>query len=194
MIALLAALSAGLILGAAPSRAATVAGTVLIDGRPAGDAIVYLEGSDRAPTPTTNHAVMDQRNLMFQPRVLPVLRGTTIEFTNSDDIQHNVFSPSASAGKFDLGAYGPGAARSVTLDEPGEVVVLCNIHMEMEARILVLNEPYFAQAAADGTYRIAAVPPGRYTARVWQDGLLPVVRTVDIADDGDVVLNLEGSR
>ena len=194
MIALILALSAALILAADPSRAATVAGTVLVDGQPGSDTIVYQESADGAPPPAATHAVMDQRNLTFQPKVLPVLRGTTVEFTNSDDIQHNVFSPSAAAGKFDLGAYGPGAARSVKLDQPGEVVVLCNIHMEMEARILVLSEPYFAQAAADGTYRIAAVPRGRYTARVWQDRLLPATRMIDVADDGDVVLNLEVSR
>ena len=94
-----------------------------------------------------------------------ITAGTTVEFTNSDDIQHNVFSPSAAAGKFDLGAYGPGAKRSVTLNEPGEVVVLCNIHMEMEARIVVVRDPYFALTAADGTYRIPAVPPGTCLAR-----------------------------
>ncbi len=181
-------------IAAAPVRATTVAGTVSLDGAPAADAVVYLEGAGENPPPTPGRAVMDQRNLMFVPHVLPIVRGTTVEFTNSDDIQHNVFSPSAIAGKFNLGAYGPGADRTVTFTEPGEVLVLCNIHMEMEARILVLRDPYFALTGPGGAYRIAEVPAGRYTARVWQDAFLPEVRTIDIPPNDDVVLDLPLSR
>ncbi len=190
-----ALLTASALARAHPSTAATVAGTVNVDGRPAIDAVVYLEQSgDVPPPPAPSRAVMDQRNLEFVPRVLPVVRGTTIEFTNSDDTQHNVFSPSAAAGKFDLGTYGPGGDRSVTLEEPGEVRILCNIHMEMEARILVLRDPYFSPTASDGTYRIISVPAGSYTVKVWQDGFLSSTRTVDVAADGDLTLNLQVNR
>src|ERR1019366_32735 len=111
---------------------------------------VYLESSGAMP-PAVSPArvVMDQKNLTFVPTVLPVVRGTVIEFTNSDDVQHNVFSPSAIAGKFNLGTYGPGAMRRIVLSEPGDVLVLCNIHMEMEAHILVLDGAYFSMVAQD---------------------------------------------
>ena len=102
-----------------------------------------------------------------------------------------MFSPSDSAGRFDLGTYGPGADRRVRLDQPGEVLVLCNIHMEMEARILVLRDPYFARTDTDGTYRIAAVPPGTYTAKLWRDGFLPQTQTVDVPADGELALDLQ---
>lgn len=191
----LALLTGSLFLVALPSHAATVTGVVTVGGVPAGDAIVYLEQTGHsAPPPAPAAVVMDQRNLAFAPKVLPVVRGTRIDFTNSDDIQHNVFSPSDSAGKFDLGTYGPGADRSVTLDEPGEVLVLCNIHMEMEARILVLRDPYFGRAAADGTYRITEVPAGTYTAKVWQDGFLVDTRSFEVTADGEVALDLHFSR
>jgi len=186
--------AAASLLAAWPSPAATVAGTVEVDGQPAAEVIVYLEAAgNTAPAPPPR-AVMDQKNLEFVPRVLPVVRGTTIEFTNSDDIQHNVFSPSAPGGKFDLGTYGPGADRSVTLEEPGEVLVLCNIHMEMEARILVLRDPYFARTAADGSFQIQAVPPGTYTAKVWQGGFLADTRAVEVPADGDLALSLRVER
>jgi hypothetical protein len=133
---------------------------------------------------------MDQRNLAFVPGVLPVVRGTVIEFTNSDDVQHNVFSPSAIAGKFDLGTYGPGATRTVTLDTPGDVRVLCNIHMEMEAHILVLDTPYFSTVPADGRYRIADVPAGTYTVRVWQGRWLSTAQTVDLPAAGTLTVDI----
>jgi hypothetical protein len=128
------------------------------------------------------------------PHVLPVLRGTVIDFTNSDDVQHNVFSPSATAGKFNLGTYGPGAARTVTLDELGEVVVLCNIHMEMEAHILVLDTPYFAAVGRDGRYRIAAVPPGSYVVKVWEQRWLPTLQTVEVPATGDLTVNVVADK
>jgi plastocyanin len=163
--------------------AAPIEGTVVVDGAPGAGAIVYLEGSKEAPPPAQpSRVVMDQRNLAFVPRVLPVVRGTVVEFRNSDDVPHNVFSPSTAAHGLDLGTYGHGATRTVTMREPGDLLVLCNIHMEMEARILVLRDPYFATVGADGRYRIAEVPAGTYTVKLWRDGWRPDTRTVDIAE------------
>jgi len=172
-------------------HAATVAGVVRHRGAAARDAVVYLERVDGpAPRPAPGHVVMDQKNLAFAPHVLPVVAGTTVDFTNSDDIQHNVFSPSKSAGAFDLGSYSRGEMRSVTMSEPGDVLVLCNIHMEMEAHILVVRDPFFALTDADGRYRIADVPPGRYAVKLWRSGWQPLARTVDVADT-PVALDLE---
>src|SRR5206468_9718808 len=142
----------------------------------------------------TRHGGMEQKNLAFAPAGLPVVRRTVVEFTNRDDVQHNVFSPSAIAGKFNLGTYGPGATRAVTLDEPGDVLVLCNIHMEMEARILVLNGPYFATVAEDGRYRIPEAPAGTYTVRIWQKRWLPFSETVELPANGSRTVDIAVGR
>ncbi len=181
----------GMLSGAGPGHAATLHGRVTIAGQPAVHAVVYLEstGTPATPAPGTP-VIMDQKNLAFVPEVLPVMRGTIVEFTNSDDVQHNVFSPSAIADKFNLGTYGPGATRTVTLDRSGEVLVLCNIHMEMEAHILVLNGPYFAATGPGGSYRIGEVPAGTYTAKIWQDGWLPFMQSVEVPAAGELALDL----
>ncbi len=174
-------------LGVSVAAATTVEGIVTVDGRPAAHAVVYLEALGAAALPAApGRVVMDQKNLAFVPAVLPVMRGTVINFTNSDDVQHNVFSPSAIAGKFNLGTYGPGATRTITLDQPGDVRVLCNIHMEMEAHILVLEGPYFTTAAADGSYRIADVPVGKYAVKVWHERWRPSDQIVDVPATGRV--------
>lgn len=186
-----AAVVAAWLLSAWPAEAATVEGTVTIDGRPGANAVVYLESPNAAPpVAPPARAVMDQKNLTFVPGVLPVVRGTAVEFTNSDDVQHNVFSPSAIAGKFDLGTYGPGATRSVVLGEPGDVRVLCNIHMEMEAHILVLDTPYFSRTEEDGSYRILEVPEGAYTVKIWHRRWLPFRRTIDVPAGGRFALDV----
>jgi plastocyanin len=168
---------------------------VTVRGAPAATAVVYLEslaGPVAGPPPP--RVVMDQKDLAFEPRVLPVRVGTTIEFTNSDDIQHNVFSPSRAAGQFDLGSYSRGETRTVTMGETGEVLVLCNIHMEMEGHILVLRDPFFVVTDRDGRYRIPDVPPGRYAVKVWQRSWLSPERSLDIAGDAAVTLDIAVAR
>jgi len=189
------ALIGAVVFGASSAHAATVEGAVTVAGQPAPHAVVYLERPGVAPpaSPPTR-VVMDQKNLAFAPDVLPVVRGTVIEFTNSDDVQHNVFSPSASAGKFNLGTYGPGATRTITLDEPGDVRVLCNIHMEMEAHILVLDAPYFSMVAADGRYRIADVPAGTYTLKIWRARWLSFGQTVELPATGTLTVDIVAGK
>jgi plastocyanin len=178
-----------------PSQATSLQGTFTINGKPAEGAIVYLESAQPTITQTApTHIVMDQKNLAFVPTVLPVVRGAIVEFTNSDNVLHNVFSPSANAGKFDLGAYSQGEKRSVSLHELGEVLILCNIHMEMEARILVLPEPYFAVVEPDGGFQISEAPAGAYVLKIWRDRFLPYSRSVTIPANGEVTLLLQAEQ
>ncbi len=186
----------------APSwtNAGTIGGTATVDGTPAVNAVAYLERTESVagrPTvaqPNAPARVMDQKNLAFLPAVLPIVRGTTVEFTNSDDVQHNVFTPSAIAGKFNLGSYGPGATRTVTFTEPGDVLILCNIHMEMEAHILVLDDSYFSLVASDGRYLIRNVPAGTYALKIWQGRWLPFAETVDVPGSGDITVDVNAAK
>lgn len=132
--------------------------------------LVFLERD--APDPVypapRQNPVLDQRERGFNPRVLPVVRGTTIDFPNDDSIFHNVFSLSK-AKPFDLGVYEPGDSRSVTMDRTGLVNLYCNIHPEMSASIVVLGNPYFDLTDAEGRFVITDVPDGHWTLRAWND-------------------------
>jgi hypothetical protein len=45
----------------------------------------------------------------------------------------------------------------------------CDVHSWMNAYVGVEQHPYFAVSAADGSFTIANVPPGRRTIRVWHE-------------------------
>jgi plastocyanin len=145
------------------------------------DAVVYV---DRIPgktfAPPKEHALIDQKNLKFAPHVLPVLVGTTVDFLNSDSVQHNVFTPSACAGKFNLGTYPRGEKRSHTFSKECFATLLCIVHPEMEAFVAVLPTPYFATTAADGSYTIANLPDGSYTVKVWHPKLKGATKSVSV--------------
>ena len=153
------------VLGYAPwSRAGDVVGALAV---PKPDqAIVYVETA-----PGTLHSErvkMDQQNKVFLPYALPVLKGTTVEFHNGDDLQHNVFG--VGADEFNLGNWTKGIVREHTFNKLGDVVILCNVHPEMEGHILVLQNPYFARPDSSGKYRIANVPTGDYVIKAWYKG------------------------
>lgn len=136
------------------------------------DVVVYVEEAPGEFPPPKEHLVMDQKNLVFVPHVLPVLRGTTVDFLNSDEVRHNVFSPDNE--KYNLGTWPQGKVRSYTYDKCGSdklcsYTQLCNVHPEMEAFVVVLQNPYFAVTGDDGSFKIEKVPPGKYTVVVWSE-------------------------
>lgn len=166
VFALLMALAAG-----ASAETATVQGKVTCRGvRDCAGALVYVEKiAGRTFTPGAE-AVMDQLKLSFVPHVLPVLVGTKVAFPNSDEVRHNVFSPSP-AKRFNLGTYPRGVTKSVVFDKPGLIELLCNVHAEMSGYIVVLETPYVAHVAADGTYVLKNVPPGPHDIAAWREEL-----------------------
>ena len=142
------------------------------------DVVVYLE--PQAPAvypPPEEHAVMDQRGLVFVPHVMAVQQGTTVDFLNSDHDRHNVYFLYDETGDtLDIGTWGPGEVVSHTFKETGLVIVLCQLHLEMAAYILVLEHPFFSVAEIDAetqraTYEIRDVPAGNYVLKAWHKKL-----------------------
>jgi len=165
---------------AVPLLAGEIHGKVGTKGvRDSSDAVVYVDkvAGKTFPPPST-HARMDQKNLKFVPRVLPVLIGTTVDFLNSDSILHNVFSPDACADRFNLGTWPQGQTKSFTFKKACFAALLCKVHPEMEGFVLALPTPYFAVTSPDGYYEIKDVPDGSYTLKVWHPTLKPSQKSV----------------
>lgn len=152
-----------------------------------GSAVVYLESaSGPSPATTDKKPVMDQKGLLFQPHVMVVQTGTTVEFLNSDKVQHNVFWPSISGDKkksHNMGTWPQGEKRPFKFTEPGVVTLLCNVHPEMAGYIIVSPSPYFAETAADGAYTLADVPDGDYTITAWHEGKKVQSKKISVKGD-----------
>ncbi|MCP4253221.1 MAG: hypothetical protein GY775_07400 [Candidatus Scalindua sp.] len=140
--------------------------------RHSGNTVVYIEkvGDNKYDAPV-EHGIVDQMNLVFIPHVIAVQKGTTVEFPNNDEVRHNVFSPPDCCNQFNLGTYAIGASKPVIFNESCEVPLLCNVHAEMSAYVVVLDNPYFAVTAKDGSFAINNVPPGTYNLKTWHEKL-----------------------
>ena len=133
--------------------------------------VIYLESTAAMPALQEIHRdnpQIIQKGETFLPHVLPVVKGSTVDFPNEDPIFHNVFSLSRTKS-FDLGRYPEGVARSVTFEETGIVPVFCHLHSDMSAIIMVLDNPYFAVPDNEGHYQIEDVPPGSYSIVAWHE-------------------------
>jgi len=127
--------------------------------------IVMLEGGSLTPKPPVT-MVMEQRNTHFEPGLVVVPVGSSVQFPNSDPIFHNVFSLSGTRS-FDLGYYPKGDSRTVKFDRSGIVQVYCHIHTKMYAAIVVTSSPYFGKPSEDGSFTWTNVPAGHYRLVAW---------------------------
>lgn len=179
-------LSALVIFAAAAAQAGEIKGKVTATGmKSAKNIAVYV---DTIPGKTfeapSKHITMDQKHLEFIPHVLVVLKGTTVDFLNSDATLHNVFWPDIGGNKkfaHNLGTWPQGQSKSYTFNELGAAALLCNVHPEMSGYLVVVPTPYFATTDSNGDYVIKDVPPGKYTLKTWSEEGKPTSQAVEVA-------------
>jgi len=183
-----------LLLFAPLARAATLSVTVRdARGGAVTDAVVYAVPEGRELPLAKKTAVMDQKNRMFVPHVLPVQTGTAVRFPNSDDIRHQVYSFS-SAKQFQIPLYKGTPANPVVFDRAGVVTLGCSIHDRMTAYVVVVDTPYFATTDKKGRGALASLGAGKYSLRVWYPEMTsepaPVPLTLAASDDKELVVTV----
>ncbi len=175
------------------AQGANITGTV---SGAKGISVVYVEAvaGKTFPAPAKPFE-MDQKSLLFQPHILAVPVGGTVEFLNSDKVAHNIFWPAISGNKklgHNLGTWPTGQKREFKFDTPGIVPLLCNVHPEMSGYVVVTPTPFFAETDASGSYKIANVPDGSYTVSAWHEGKKIQSKPLTVA--GDAKLDFELSK
>ena len=167
---------------AAENRTGVIAGQITFASIPPDeffaptDAVIYLTGEGLqaaagAPEPPSASTLLDQIDYTFVPRVLPTLAGTELTFHNGDSELHNIhtYAKGRRANRMFNRGQPPTSTFTATFARPDSILVLCDIHSQMIAHILVLENPYFAMPDEDGSYSIAGVPPGRYQLTAWHE-------------------------
>ena len=150
------------------------------------DAVEQPASPDARPT-----AVVAQKDGAFDPRVIPVVAGSEVEWPNRDEIYHNVFSMSE-VKPFDLGMYkSTDDAKRLVFEKPGQVDVFCAIHSEMHCVVLVLPNPWFSKSDRRGRFEIRDVPPGKYRLKAWHERLPVKFIEIEVPEAGELTLDIE---
>jgi plastocyanin len=151
--------------------------------------VVWLKPLDSSATSAVEAAKqrpkLIQKNKTFEPHLVVVPVGSTVDFPNHDPFFHNVFSV-FDGKRFDLGLYEAGTTNSVRFDKPGISFLFCNIHPEMNAVVVALDTPYFGTSNKAGGVSIPGVPTGRYELHVWyerssSESLRHLTRTLEVS-------------
>ena len=159
-----------------------------------GPSIIYVDAiPGKSFPPPSQHFLIDQKGLMFQPHILVIPVGATVDFQNNDSVQHNLFWPSINGNKklgHNLGTWPKGEKRSFQFDQPGAISLLCNVHPEMSGYLVVSPTPYFAETDASGNFKISNIPDGKYNIVAWHEGTKQQTKSVDVAGSGKVEFTL----
>lgn len=156
-------------------------------------AIVSLLGAEPLAAPAGTRTSVDQRSRRFAPTVLPIQTGTSVSFPNTDDVRHHVYSFSH-PNAFELKLYHGEPSKPVLFDEPGIVVLGCNIHDGMIGYLMVLDTPWYGKTADNGMTRIDELAAGRYTLQVWHPdlGMRLIQKTLKLGKgDSSVAISLD---
>lgn len=173
------------LLFAGPVRAGEIKGKVAVHGIKSAEHIaVYVDAiPGKNFDPPAAHILIDQKKMAFAPHVVVVLKGTTVDFLNSDPVGHNVYWPSISGNKklaHNLGTWPQGQKKSFQFNDLGSAALLCNVHPEMSGYVVVVATPYFAVTDKDGNFIIKDVPAGHYTLKTWSEEGKSVTHEVNV--------------
>jgi plastocyanin len=137
-----------------------------------GNVFVQLAG-EFPPTPTpAEPVVVDQRDCVYDPRVVGARVGQVVRFKNDDPLLHNVHGMSATTNTFNISQPSEGMVSDVRLaKEDGMLHVKCDVHRWMNLWIGVVEHPYFAVSDRAGTFIIRGVPAGEQTVMAWHEKL-----------------------
>ena len=137
------------------------------DGEPLSGAMVSISSFDNAglqgPQSERIH-IMDQVGKRFVPETLIIRAGDSVRFPNSDNIRHHVYSFSK-VKPFELPLYSGEPTNPVRFEQPGMIVVGCNIHDRMQG-VIYVSDSDGATLTSDGVAEFPNLAPGRVRVEV----------------------------
>lgn len=161
------------------------------------DVVVKITNiSTKSTGETAEPLVLDQKGCEYIPYVCAVQTGQKIIVKNSDPFLHNVhINPNPDGGNAskakNQAQMGGGPPLTISFPAPEEFLkIQCDVHQWMFSYVTVVDNPYFAVSGADGKYKIANVPPGKYRVEAIHrkaNAKAPVVKEVEVKPDGAVL-------
>jgi plastocyanin len=106
----------------------------------------------------------DQEGCQFKPHVAVVPVGATVRFLNSDETNHNVHTYAKKNTGINKNVAPTGNLDQV-LDKAEVIDVKCDIHP------WITEATHWATSGADGSFKIAGLPPGDYEISTWHEEL-----------------------
>jgi plastocyanin len=155
-----------------PGHTALSERVIVTDGKLA-NVFVYVRGgleSWEVPEPSKDPLVLRQAGCMYAPHVSGIQVGQLLRIENDDQTTHNVHSRSKRNDSFNRTQAPKGAPLEYVFERREIMVpIVCDIHPWMKCWIGVVDHPFYAISAEDGTFTIEGLPAGEYQVSVWHE-------------------------
>lgn len=122
-------------------------------GKPLPDAVLEVVSDPALPGSNSELGIIDQIDKSFVPELVIVHKGQLVDFPNSDNIRHHVYSFSP-AKTFELKLYADRPEEPVLFDQHGVVVLGCNIHDGMVGYLYVAADQRVAKTDQQGIVQL----------------------------------------
>jgi hypothetical protein len=131
---------------------------------------VYVKNPPEGDYPVpAEPAVLDQVGCMYEPHILGMRAGQTLNVKNSDDTTHNIRSFPKTNKPFNISQPGPGVReREFPLPET-EIKIKCDFHPWMTAYVFSMDHPFYTVTDENGNFTIEGLPDGEYTIVAWHE-------------------------
>ncbi len=120
--------------------------------------------------PPTGAVTIDQKSCRYHPHVFGIRVGQELDIVNDDPTLHNIHALPKGNTEFNTGQPIQGM-KTMHVFNAKEVMVpfKCDVHGWMNAYVGVMDNPYFAVTAKDGSFDLKDLPPGTYTIEAWHE-------------------------
>ena len=142
--------SACLLLATQTPLADTISGEIHFSSKPPLVALIYIPSASPSGLP----ADIDQIDKAFTKKLIVVSQGSSVNFKNSDSVDHNVFVNDLKHGaQFDVGLMAPGGNKHIKVDwsENSIVRVGCKIHPRMRTYLANIKTRHYTIVEFDKT-------------------------------------------
>lgn len=140
--------------------------------------------------------ILDQKGCNYIPRVVGMMTGQVLRVQNSDPTVHNVHTYPKKNRSSNVSQ--PAGSKHLDLEMKREevlVAVKCDMHPWMQARVGIVDHPFFAVTAADGSFTLPKLPAGEYTISAQHEVFGKASKqTITIADGEAQTLSFEFSK
>jgi plastocyanin len=156
--------------------------------------VVVLEDAPSLPKVKKARSVLvDQRNMVYLPRVVAVQHGQAVRFENNDLYNHSVMAASpVKENQFNAFVVQGRPLERFFVAHKNPIQIGCSLHPWMRAWVFVLPHPWFAVTDEKGRFKMERVPPGKHTILLKHpDTGLQERRSVEVEGDKNTAVNVE---
>ena len=165
-----------------PALDQTVCGTQILQSRVTrsgtriGGALVWLTDIRSGKgLPLERRFEITNDKCALDPHIQVIYTTSTLNVASNDRAIHTNRFINVGTGVIEAVAPFNDAGEVVPIDhlfrQPSQIEVVCEEHPWTRAWVAVLDHPYSTKTAANGSFSIADIPPGRYRIRAWHPSL-----------------------